>query len=53
MPQIVRPPRPLPHVDGDPTLLVMVWQNLVGNAVKFQREGIAPRIVIDCEPGTR
>ena len=50
--QIVRPPRPLPHVDGDPTLLVMVWQNLVGNAVKFQRDGIAPRIVIDCEPGS-
>ncbi len=51
-PQIVRPPQPLPHVDGDPTLLVMVWQNLIGNAVKFQREGIAPRIVIDYEPGS-
>ena len=50
--EIVRPPQPLPHVDGDPTLLAMVWQNLIGNAVKFQREGIAPRIVIDCEPGS-
>jgi signal transduction histidine kinase len=49
---IVRPPQALPHVDGDPTLLVMVWQNLIGNAVKFQREGVAPRIVIDCAAGT-
>jgi len=27
----------------------MVWQNLIGNAVKFMREGVAPRIVVDCE----
>jgi light-regulated signal transduction histidine kinase (bacteriophytochrome) len=27
----------------------MVWQNLIGNAVKFRREGVTPRIVIDCE----
>jgi signal transduction histidine kinase len=47
--EIIRPKAGLPHVDGDPTLLVMVWQNLIGNAVKFRREGIAPRIVIDCE----
>ena len=40
----------LPQVDGDPTLLTMVWQNLIGNAVKFRREGVAPRIVIECEP---
>ena len=48
--EIVRPQRRLPHVDGDPTLLAMVWQNLIGNAVKFRREGVAPRIVIECEP---
>ena len=36
-------------MDGDPTLLTMVWQNLIGNAVKFQRDGSAPRIVIECE----
>jgi signal transduction histidine kinase len=44
---IVRPAAGLPHVNGDPTLLAMVWQNLIGNAVKFRREGVAPRIVID------
>jgi signal transduction histidine kinase len=50
--EIVRPSQPLPHVDGDPTLLAMVWQNLIGNAVKFRRDGVAPRIVIECEAGT-
>ncbi len=49
---IVRPPQPLPHVDGDPTLLVMVWQNLIGNAVKFRRDGVPPRIVIEYQAGT-
>ena len=47
--EIVRPDQPLPTVDGDPTLLTMVWQNLIGNAVKFQREGTVPRVVIECE----
>lgn len=48
--EVARPQRGLPHVQGDPTLLAMVWQNVVGNAVKFRREGLAPRIVIECEP---
>ena len=48
--EIVRPDSPLPHVLGDPMLLTMLWQNLIGNAVKFRREGVAPRIVVDCEP---
>ena len=47
--EIVRPDQPLPTVDGDPTLLTMVWQNLIGNALKFQRDGTVPRIVIECE----
>jgi signal transduction histidine kinase len=51
--QIIRPQTGLPRVHGDPTLLVMVWQNLIGNAVKFRREGIAPRIVIDCDRRVR
>ena len=47
--EIVRQGQPLPRIMGDPTLLAMVWQNLIGNAVKFRRDGIAPRVVIDCE----
>lgn len=46
--EIVLPQEPLPSVDGDPTLLTMVWQNLIGNAVKFGRQGVAPRVVVDC-----
>jgi len=49
--EIVRP-APLPTVVGDPTLLTMLWQNLIGNAAKFHRDGVEPRIVVECEPGT-
>jgi signal transduction histidine kinase len=47
--EIVRQGQPLPTIVGDPTLLTMVWQNIIGNAVKFQQDGVAPRIVVDCE----
>jgi light-regulated signal transduction histidine kinase (bacteriophytochrome) len=50
--EIVRTGSPLPPIWGDPTLLTMLWQNLIGNAMKFARDGVAPRIVISCEPGT-
>ncbi|MDT5338838.1 MAG: hypothetical protein QOD90_4343 [Mycobacterium sp.] len=46
--EVVRPADPLPRIVGDPTLIAMLWQNLIGNAVKFRREGVAPRIVIEC-----
>ncbi|MDG4666739.1 sensor histidine kinase [Mycobacterium sp. 236(2023)] len=45
---VERPADGLPMVKGDPTLLAMLWQNLIGNAVKFRREGVEPRIVIEC-----
>lgn len=47
---IVLPSEPLPHVDGDPTLLTMVWQNLIGNAVKFRRDGFVPHVAIEYRP---
>ena len=50
--EVVLPAAPLPTVQGDPTLLGMVWQNLIGNAVKFHRDGVAPRIVVECTEGT-
>lgn len=50
--QVVRPDSPLPDIAGDPTLLTMLWQNLVGNAVKFRKPDTTPRIVIDCEQGS-
>jgi light-regulated signal transduction histidine kinase (bacteriophytochrome) len=46
---VERPDEPLPVIDGDPTLLAMLWQNLIGNAVKFHKDGLAPRISIECQ----
>ncbi len=42
--RIERPP--LPTVTGDPTLLTMLWQNLIGNAVKFRRPDEPPVITV-------
>jgi signal transduction histidine kinase len=50
--QIARPDGPLPQVIGDATLMTMLWQNLIGNAVKFRREDRSPEVAIDCERGT-
>ncbi|MEU0542139.1 ATP-binding protein [Nocardia sp. NPDC005978] len=43
-------PERLPELVGDPTLLIMLWQNLLTNAIKFRRPDQEPTITIDCEP---
>jgi signal transduction histidine kinase len=42
---IERPP--LPTVVGDATLLTMLWQNLIGNAVKFRKPDVPPVVRIE------
>jgi PAS domain S-box-containing protein len=39
----------LPSVMGDPVQLSQLFQNLIGNAVKFRKEGEPPRIHIGAE----
>ncbi|MGN6606054.1 MAG: sensor histidine kinase [Jatrophihabitans sp.] len=39
----------LPIVPGDPTLLQSLFENLVGNAIKYRRPDVAPRVVIGAE----
>ncbi|KQY14451.1 PAS domain-containing sensor histidine kinase [Rhizobium sp. Root482] len=39
----------LPKVQGDPELLKRLCQNLIGNAIKYRREGVPPLIRISCE----
>ncbi|WP_327112056.1 CHASE3 domain-containing protein [Streptomyces sp. NBC_01341] len=38
----------LPELLGDSTSLTMVWQNLIGNAVKFRRPDVPCRITVGC-----
>lgn len=41
---------PLPTVDGDQSLLTSLFENLIGNALKYCREGVAPHVRISAEP---
>lgn len=43
-------PEHLPEIVGDPTLLTMLWQNLVGNALKFRHPDRSPQVNVTCEP---
>ena len=37
----------LPELPADRTQMVMVFQNLIGNAIKYRRKGTVPRIRIE------
>lgn len=39
-----------PTVAGDPTQLRQLFQNLLGNALKYHRSGVSPRVSITVEP---
>ncbi|MGW1208659.1 sensor histidine kinase [Streptomyces sp. NPDC002499] len=41
-------PDTLPEIVGDPTLLAMLWQNLIGNALKFRDPDRPPHVTITC-----
>ncbi len=40
---------PLPTVTGDPVQLMQLFQNLIGNALKFRNAGHPPRIAVTAE----
>ncbi len=42
-------PAPLPMVSGESALLIRLLQNLVGNAVKYRRPGISPRVWVTAD----
>lgn len=43
-------PESLPRLVGEPTLLTMLWQNLIGNAIKFRNPDLAPVITVSAAP---
>ncbi|WP_067683483.1 sensor histidine kinase [Nocardia miyunensis] len=47
--QIERPDA-LPEIVGESVLLTMLWQNLLGNAIKFRRPAGEPVVRVTCAP---
>jgi signal transduction histidine kinase len=47
---VISAPDQMPQVLGDPTLLAMVWQNLISNAIKFRTPGQIPEVHITVDP---
>jgi PAS domain S-box-containing protein len=43
---IIHVPKPLPSVQADPSQMHQLFQNLIGNGLKFRKEGIPPEIII-------
>jgi len=43
---IIHVPKPLPPVQADPSQMHQLFQNLIGNGLKFHKEGIPPEIII-------
>jgi signal transduction histidine kinase len=39
----------LPLIQGDPTLLHLVFQSLLSNALRFRQEGVPPRVTVGVE----
>ena len=43
---IIHVPEPLPSIQGDPSQMHQLLQNLIGNGLKFHQEGIPPEITV-------
>lgn len=41
---------PLPAIQGDEMQLAQLFQNLLGNAIKFRRPGLVPRVTVQAVP---
>lgn len=40
---------PLPNIEADPVQIRQVLQNLIGNALKFNKPGVAPRVTVSAK----